>query len=68
MGLIDTSASGGLCLDWTDFEGISFPYTEEIGVNNFCRMASSLYEKRFDQPWCYTEEGPESCNIPFCGE
>ena len=68
MGFINISTSGRMCLDWVGFEGVLFPYTDEIGVNNFCRMASSLYEKRFDKPWCYTEEGPESCDVPFCGE
>ena len=70
LGFINTTTSGATCLNWKYFGGISLPYGDTSEAANYCRMASSdtIYEFRFNQPWCFTDEGPESCNIAYCGK
>ena len=69
LGFINVSTSGKACLNWENFDEISHPFVEEFNANNFCRMAISkgFVEIPLNRPWCYTQEGPESCDIPYCG-
>ena len=70
LGYINRTRSGKVCLNWYDFDDISLPYESKLDGDNYCRMASSasMQEERFNHPWCYTVEGPELCDIPYCGE
>ena len=69
LGFINVSTSGKACLNWENFDEISLPFVEEFNANNFCRMAISkgFVEIPLNRIWCYTQEGPEACDIPYCG-
>ena len=70
LGFINISTSGKTCLKWKDFDDILLPYINDSVANNYCRIASprTVREIQFTRPWCYTLEGPELCDIPYCGE
>ena len=70
LGFTNVSTSGKRCLEWRDVSGIKLPFIDEFYGGNFCRMARStvILEVQFAQPWCFTVDGPELCDIPYCGK
>ena len=70
MGIMNKSTSGKSCLPWWEFSDIILPVVEEMDAGISCRMARSntLIDIQYDQPWCFTVDGPETCEIPYCGK
>ena len=45
------------------------PYGTPEENGNFCRAATGAHIGIFfSEPWCYTEKGPDACNINYCGK
>ena len=69
LGNISVSASGKLCLPWQDFDNVTLPHGDTGNGKAYCRWAkTSQYEIMFTRPWCFTHQGPELCDVPYCGK
>ena len=44
------------------------PYGTSEDNSNFCRTVTGVpIDISFREPWCFTEKGPDVCNINYCG-
>ena len=70
MGTLNKSTKGNSCLPWSEFNDIILPDVDGLDAGNSCRMARSptLLDTHYDQPWCFTADGPEPCEVPYCGK
>ena len=70
LGIVNQSTWGKSCLSWSEFSDIILPDVDEMDAGNSCRMARShtLLDIQYDQPWCFTVDGPEPCEVPYCGK
>ena len=69
LGNISVSASGEACLPWRHFDGVMLIHGTTHDAKNYCRWAKTpKYAATFTRPWCFTREGPELCDVPYCSE
>ena len=68
LGHTSVARNGAHCLPWAMFTSSQLHYgTLEENIN-YCRAATrEPIDTSFSEPWCFTQTGPELCNISYCG-
>ncbi|KAF6029777.1 PLG [Bugula neritina] len=66
------AASGKTCRSWSTnetFSAAAFGNTSWSDLRNYCRGPLINGETNMpDGPWCFTTEGAQYCDVPFCSE